>query len=66
MIQYVKVQPDDCAEIFEKSVLGDETLERLLYKKGDQTYVSPDEVPIHCQVDQNRSGKTAASSMRNP
>ena len=44
--QYVKVQPDDCAEIFEKSVLGDETLERLLYKKGDQTYVSPDEIPF--------------------
>ncbi len=44
--QYVKVQPDDCAEIFEKSVLGDEILERLLYKKGDQTYISPDEIPF--------------------
>ena len=46
VIQYVKVQPEDCNEIFEKSVLGDETLERLLYKKGDQTYVSPDEIPF--------------------
>ena len=46
VIQYVKVQPEDCDEIFEKSVLRDETLERLLYKKGDQTYVSPDEIPF--------------------
>ena len=46
VIQYVKVQPEDCPEIFEKSVLGDETLERLLYKKGEQTYISPDEIPF--------------------
>ena len=46
VVQYVKVQPGDCPEIFEKSVLGDETLERLLYKKGDQTYISPDEIPF--------------------
>ena len=46
VIQYVKVQPDDCAEIFEKSVLGDEVLDHLLYKKEDKTYVSPDEIPF--------------------
>ena len=44
--QYVKVQPDDCKEILEKSVIGDEIIERLLYKKGDQTYVQPDEIPF--------------------
>ena len=46
VIQYVKVQPDDCKEILEKSVIGDEIIERLLYKKGDQAYVQPDEIPF--------------------
>lgn len=44
--QYVKVQPDDCKEILEKSVIGDEIIERLLYKKGDKAYVQPDEIPF--------------------
>ena len=46
VIQYVKVQPEDCMEIFEHSVLGDEIIERLLYKKGEQKYVQPDEIPF--------------------
>ena len=46
VIQYVKVQPDDCKEILEKSVIGDEIIDRLLYKKGEQTYVQPDEIPF--------------------
>ena len=46
VIQYVKVQPDDCKEILEKSVIGDEIIERLLYKKGETTYVQPDEIPF--------------------
>ena len=46
VVQYVKVQPDDCKEILEKSVIGDETIERLLYKKGDKAYVQPDEIPF--------------------
>lgn len=46
VIQYVKVQPEDCADIFERSVLGEEIIERLLYKKGDQKYVQPDEIPF--------------------
>ena len=46
VIQYVKVQPEDCAEIFNHSVLGDEVIERLLYKKGEQKYVHPDEIPF--------------------
>ena len=33
VIQYIKVQQDDCQEIFEKSVVGDEVVERLLYQK---------------------------------
>ena len=35
VIQYVKVQPEDCQEILEQSVLGNEVIERLLYKKGE-------------------------------
>ena len=46
VIQYVKVQPEDCPEIFEKSVLGGEVIERLLYHKGEQSYVQPDEIPF--------------------
>ena len=46
VIQYVKVQPQDCEDILEKSVIGDEIIERLLYKKGEQPYVSPDEIPF--------------------
>ena len=46
VIQYVKVQPEDCPEILEKTVIGNEILERLLYKKSDKAYVSPDEIPF--------------------
>ena len=46
VIQYVKVQPDDCEDILEKSVIGDEIIERLLYKKEEKAYVSPDEIPF--------------------
>jgi len=46
VVQYVKVQPEDCKEVFEKSVLGDKTIERLLYHKGEAVYVSPDEIPF--------------------
>ena len=46
VIQYVKVQPGDCEDIVEKSVLGDEIIERLLYHKAETAYVSPDEIPF--------------------
>ena len=46
VIQYVKVQPGDCEDIVEKSVLGDEVIERLLYHKGETAYTAPDEIPF--------------------
>ena len=46
VIQYVQVQPEDCPEIFRQSVLGDQVIERLLYKKGDRKYVRPEEIPF--------------------
>lgn len=46
VIQYTKVQPSDCEEIFERSVQGDEVLERLLYKQNGVSYKAPDEIPF--------------------
>ena len=46
VIQYVKVQPGDCRDIFEQTVLGDVILERLLYHKDEQKYVQPSEIPF--------------------
>lgn len=46
VVQYVKVQPEDCREIFEQSVIGDDVIERLLYKKGDTHYTHPEEIPF--------------------
>ena len=46
VIQYIKVQPADCEEIFQQSVLGDTIIDRLLYKKGEEVYVQPDEIPF--------------------
>ena len=66
VIQYVKVQPEDCEDIFEKTVLGDEVLERLLYKKGDQAYVSPDEIPFiakQTRIVLENCGKVDAESL---
>ena len=46
VVQYTKVQLSDCEEIFKRSVVGDEVLERLLYKQNDVTYEKPDEIPF--------------------
>ena len=45
-VQYVKVQPDDCKDIYEETILGDNILERLLYHKGEKKYVQPEEIPF--------------------
>ncbi len=46
VIQYTKVQIEDCAEIFERSVLGDEAIESLLYKQKGVSYQAPEEIPF--------------------
>lgn len=46
VIQYTKVQVDDCAEIFERSVFGDEVIESLLYKQKGVSYQAPEEIPF--------------------
>ncbi len=46
VIQYVKVQQDDCREILEQTVLGNAVIERLLYSKGDTSYKHPEDIPF--------------------
>jgi len=46
VIQYVKVQVEDCQEIFENTVLGSEVVERLLYSKKDVVYKHPEDIPF--------------------
>ena len=66
VIQYVKVQPGDCQDIFEQSILGNEVIDRLLYKKNDQAYVSPDEIPFiakQTRIVLENCGKVDAESL---
>ncbi len=46
VIQYVKVQPEDCRDIFEQSVIGNEIIDRLLYTKNSQHFVQPEDIPF--------------------
>ena len=46
VVQYTKVQPSDCQEIFNRTVRGDDVIESLLYKQKGVTYTSPDEIPF--------------------
>ena len=46
VIQYTTVQIEDCQEIFEKSVQGNETIERLLYQKGGKVSRGPEDIPF--------------------
>ena len=45
-LQYVKVQLEDCEEIFRRTVLNKEPVERLFYKKDETSYATPDEIPF--------------------
>lgn len=45
---YVRVKPEDCEEILEKTILGDEVVERLLYKDGNGTsYKKQEDIPFY-------------------
>lgn len=44
--QYVKVQPEDCKEIFERTVLRGEAVERLFYRKGEESFAHPGDIPF--------------------
>ena len=44
---YVKVSPDDCEEILEKTILQGEVIERLIYHKNGQTCYRQDDIPFY-------------------
>lgn len=46
-ILYLKVQLDDCEEIYEKTVCQGEVIERLLYHKDDKVYQSEESIPFY-------------------
>jgi len=44
---YIKVKVTDCEEIVEKSIIGDEVVERLIYKDENQSYSKQEEIPFY-------------------
>ena len=50
---YIKVKPEDCEEILEKTVLGGEYIERLAYKKNGQVYRQQEEIPFYKKQTRN-------------
>lgn len=44
---YLKVSLEDCSEIFEKTILGQEPVTRLMYGNGDEVVKSQDEIPFY-------------------
>nr|WP_319488849.1 NADH-quinone oxidoreductase subunit NuoF [uncultured Caproiciproducens sp.] len=46
---YVKVKPEDCAEILEASVVGDTCVERLTYHKGGEAHKHQESIPFYKQ-----------------
>ena len=46
---YTHVKLEDCDEIIEKTIIGGEVIERLLYKLDDVAYARHDEIPFYQQ-----------------
>ena len=47
---YIKVSLDDCEEIIEKSIIGDEVIDRLVYKDQEgNPYVKQEDIPFYKQ-----------------
>ena len=44
---YIKVKPEDCAEIIETSILGGKIVERLSYKIDGKSYPTQEEIPFY-------------------
>lgn len=66
VVQYTKVSEDVCPEIFEKSVLGNEVIDSLLYKQSGTAYISPDDIPFiakQTRIALENCGKTDAESI---
>ena len=46
---YLKVQPEDCEEIFRETVLGGRPVERLMYHQEDKIYPTQEEIPFYAR-----------------
>lgn len=45
---YIKVTPEDCEEIVEKSILGNDVIDRLVYKNSEgKLFKKQDEIPFY-------------------
>ncbi len=44
---YIKVQPEDCAEIVAETIVGGRFIERLAYRKNGQTYHTQEGIPFY-------------------
>ena len=44
---YVKVKVEDCEEIIEKSIIGDEPVERLVYSENGSLYFKQEDIPFY-------------------
>ena len=48
-VLYIKVKEEDCEEIFEKTILGGEPIERLLYSMNGVTYKAQEDIPFYAK-----------------
>ena len=65
-ILYAHVKVEDCDEIIEKTILGGEVIERLLYTQNGVSYQRRDDIPFYKnqhQVVLKNSGKSDAEDM---
>ncbi|MBZ9634336.1 NADH-quinone oxidoreductase subunit NuoF [Clostridium sp. FP1] len=44
---YIKVKPEDCADIIEKTILNNECVERLAYTKDGKIHKKQEEIPFY-------------------
>ncbi len=44
---YIKVKPEDCEEIIEKTIMNDQCVERLAYKKDGEIHRKQEEIPFY-------------------
>ena len=45
-VMYMKVQPDDCEEIVDRTLIGGEIIERLCYELDGQVLPKPEDIPF--------------------
>ncbi len=44
---YIKVKPEDCGEIVEKTIIGGEHVKRLAYRENGELYRRQDDIPFY-------------------